>query len=115
MNNNIKKYLKLATNSALKGELERSYLVGAVGVRCDGAVVYARNSIVQFPNRQAHAEYRLSRKLDVGSTVYVARVTKNGLDAIARPCHSCQKVLASSGVKKVYYTIGENEYGTMLL
>ncbi len=94
-------------------------MIGAVGIRGDGAIVTASNGPViifndekkgSFP--EAHAEIRLSRKLDVGSIVYVARVRKgDGMYGNARPCKDCRTALKARGVKKVFYTIGPNEYG----
>ncbi len=101
---------------------KRNYLLGAVGVRSDGAMVHAQNGSVcigvssemhgglTFP--EAHAERRLSRKLDVGSTVWVARVARSdGSLRNSRPCYDCMLALRSRKVKKVYYSINSTEYG----
>jgi len=99
---------------ALHKEEERQWLLGAVGIRSDGAIVYAQNGNVAIPTRSAHAEYRLGKKLDKGSMVYVSRIRRDTNQfGLAKPCANCEKFLRSKGVKKVYYTISENEYGVM--
>jgi hypothetical protein len=110
----------------LKHDDDRVFLLGAVGMRKDGRLVHAQNAAVldtlkrdawtkmnvyrRFP--ESHAEIRLTRKLGFGATVYVARVRAcNGDLAMARPCECCQTVLRAFRVKKVYYTINNNEWG----
>ncbi len=106
-------YFDLAIKAASRGDTSRHYLLGAVGIRKDGAIVTACNSKTQKPSRKTHAEYKLSRKLDLGSTVYVARVLKDGSVSSAKPCKNCEKALRTRGVKKVFYTIGPDEFGCL--
>lgn len=109
-------YFQIAAMTARSKADERTFFLGAVGIRKDGAMVKALNGPTQIPNRLAHAEARLCRKLDVGSVVYVARVSvSTGQFAISKPCNSCVKIMKSKGVKKVYYTIGPDHYGVMEL
>lgn len=93
----------------------RSYLVGAIGRREDGAVVSARNGFSGDPVFEAHAEARLCRKLDAGATVWVARVTRDGCFALAKPCPSCEERLRSKGVARVVYTTGPGAYDVLHL
>src|ERR1700743_1136241 len=114
MNNKVWGYFDLAGKAAVSKDDNRGFLLGAVHIRNDGALVSAVNSVCQEPDRRAHSEYRISKKIDRGSIVYVARIRLlNGEYALSRPCHSCQKVLKSKKVKRVYYTISNNEYGVM--
>lgn len=119
--------LSLASKYAvLKHDDDRVFLLGAVGVRNDGRQVHAQNAPVldtlkraewakqnvyrRFP--ESHAEVRLTRKLGFGAVVYVARVMRANNDlAMARPCECCQNVLRAFKVRKVYYTISNNEWG----
>lgn len=39
-----------------------------------------------------------------GSSIYVARVTKDGNHALAKPCEGCRKALEAYGIKGVSYT-----------
>lgn len=110
----IKGYLAMAAEHAIERKDSRTFRLGAVGLRQDGALVTARNAPTRVPNRKGHAEYRLSTKLDYGAIVFVARVTQiNGERQLAnaKPCKKCRKVLRSRQVKKVYYSSSANSYG----
>jgi tRNA(Arg) A34 adenosine deaminase TadA len=114
MNRQIWNFFEMAGKFAVSKDDNRAFLIGSAAVRKDGVMVFATNSVSQEPNRQAHAEYRISAKIDRGSTVYVARIRLlNGEFAMARPCVDCQKILKSKRVKRVYYTISHNEYGVL--
>lgn len=115
MNNEVFVYLKVAGKIASQGGSYKHYFLGAVGVRKDGAIVTAFNVPTKEPSREAHAEYRLARKLDRKATVYVARITSGGRVGLAKPCPSCLQRLTKGHVKKVYYTIAENEFGVITL
>jgi deoxycytidylate deaminase len=116
-------YFDLARKVALSRKDSRDFLIGSVGIRSDGVLVKACNGpVIIFDDTKktsypaAHAEYRLARKLDKGSVVFVCRVKR--LDhsfGMARPCRDCQRTLASKGVKKVYYTINDVEFGVLYL
>lgn len=88
----------------------RRAMVGACAIRSDGTVVYARNGSAQRPEPSCHAEARLLRKCDRGSKVFVARVLKNGMLAMAKPCRHCMARLRSKGVQLVAFTVGPDEY-----
>ena len=59
-----------------------------------------------------HAEARLCRKLDYYGEVFVARRTSEGY-RLAKPCPRCEARLRSRRVRRVYYTISNNEYGVL--
>ncbi len=108
--------LDIATHMARAGlDDKRTYALGAVGKRSDGAWVHARNGSSERVQPLAHAERRLLRKLDKGSIIYVARARSGGGMALARPCERCLRAMKVRGVKKVYYTIADNEYGVIAL
>jgi hypothetical protein len=114
MNRRVFDYFEIAGKLASSRDDGRAFLLGAIGLRKDGAMVSAINAVAQSPNRQLHAEYKLSKKLDRGSVIYVARVRLlDGEFAMAKPCHDCEKVLRSRYVRRVYYTIANNEYGVL--
>jgi tRNA(Arg) A34 adenosine deaminase TadA len=114
MNNKIYNYFRLAGKAAEKDMTNKSFLLGAVGIRGDGTIVSATNSISQVPNRMLHAEKRLCNKLDYGATVYVARVRLlNGEYALSRPCPDCYKALKYKNVSRCYYTVSETEWGVI--
>lgn len=109
----IKYFLNIAAEYALK-EDNRSFWIGALGVRSDGAIVKSRNGSNYSISPELHAEFRLSKKLDVGAEVYVARLRRDTLEwSTARPCRMCRHILKSKGVKFVYYTISPGEYGVL--
>ena len=104
--------LERACGVALNGQQSRKYLLGAIGLRRDGAIVSATNGGTPGEKTPtAHAEFRLARKLDSGSTVFVSRILKNSAVALARPCMGCQMAMKHRGVSKCYYTISETEFG----
>lgn len=49
--------------------------------------------------------------------IYVARVFKDddNTPALARPCPVCMAAIKAAGIKRVYYTIAENEIGVIKL
>jgi tRNA(Arg) A34 adenosine deaminase TadA len=112
MNRKIFHYLQIAAKVAVTKEDRRNFLVGAVGIRKDQSMVVALNSPTELPNPKIHAEWKLSSKLDYYSTVYVARIRLDtGGFGIAKPCHSCMAALTYKKVKRIYYSIDDNEYG----
>lgn len=72
-----------------------------------------------------HAEvaaiFRARQKTDLrGCKMFVARITKDnkitqarGQVALAMPCKTCMRAIANYGIKRVIYTIGPNEFGTL--
>jgi tRNA(Arg) A34 adenosine deaminase TadA len=113
-----KKMLAEAAGVAVKNRSRkidnRTFLLGAVGERRDGVLVSACNIAAPDYAPHHHAETRLARKLTPNSTVWVARIArKDGSWAMARPCAGCEMRLRQSGVKRVVYTIGPNEWGVL--
>ncbi len=100
---------------------KRSFLLGAVAVRSDGAIVRSPNGAA-FSTAghkefrilpSSHAECRALKKAGSGSILFVARLLKlNDTFALARPCWLCRIHLAAYKTKLVYYTINEHLYGT---
>lgn len=98
----------------------RSFWLGAIGIRKDGALVSSRNGAVSFSssvdltnvNVVSHAETRLLRKLGKDGVIFVSRVLRKDRSlAMARPCLDCQFKIRAHRVKKVYYTINDNQFG----
>lgn len=115
MNRKIFNFFTVAAETATSKDDKRSFLLGAIGIRNDGAMVRSLNSPTENKNRMAHAECKLCRKLDYGAKeVYVARVRMDNFEfAMARPCSSCRKILKSKKVRKVFYTINNTSYGVI--
>jgi tRNA(Arg) A34 adenosine deaminase TadA len=116
MSNYIDQMLAISVRVALMGDTDRKYCLGAVAKRTDGALVYAYNGRPLNVHAPSHAEFRLSKKLDSSSTVFVSRVNRNtGVIALSKPCNACQIALKSRNVNKVIYSITDKEYGVMFL
>lgn len=111
----ILELLKHAAIYAKKREDRRTFFVGAIAIRKDGVMVKARNEATHEPMPACHAEARVCKKIDVGSTVFVARAMANGCLALAKPCKRCQAILRSHKVNKVHYSVSDTEYGTLYL
>lgn len=105
-------YFNQAAERATRGS-KRTYRLAALGVRDDGTSVYCVNGSVGEPHPHSHAEKRLCRKLDKGASVYVCRVGATGEFRMARPCPNCLYSMKSKSVKRIFYTINADEYGTI--
>jgi len=125
----IKRYIELAKKVAEESE-STDYRHGAVLVR--GAAVIStscnKNGFKSFGQRfrerdcghaTRHAELGVILGVDraktTGATVYVVRIGKTGDLRLSKPCHMCRAVLEYVGVKKVFYSIDENEIGVIKL
>lgn len=106
--------LKQAAKLAESGDKRKNHLLAAIAVRQDGAQVSSRNGMTQVPRPSAHAEARVLKKAGHGSVLYVAKVKKTGEWGMAKPCVNCMKLIRNKKVKKVYYTIGPDEYGVLI-
>jgi len=115
----IDRYFRLAKTIAAKGDIseaKRKYRLGAVGIRSDGTVVTASNVPCRQPNDRArsHAEARLVRKLNRGSEIYVVRILRDNTLSNACPCIKCQNAMRLRGIRRVYYSISDNQYGVIV-
>ncbi len=106
--------LQEAAKLALSGDITKNHMLAAVSKRKDGVVVASRNGKTQVPRPTAHAEARALKKSGHGCTLYVAKVQKTtGEWGMAKPCNNCMTLIRNMKVKRVYYTIGPNEYGVI--
>lgn len=92
--------------------------MGAVVVKSGRVLGSASNERKNDPsipgiNRcSIHAETAVLRTTKArGSTVYVARLTRSGTPAMAKPCAACEAQLIDHGVRRVIWTIDESSYG----
>jgi tRNA(Arg) A34 adenosine deaminase TadA len=102
---------------------KRHFWLGCIGLRRDGALVHSKNGAVYstivddyqlIP--ESHAECRVLRKMDYGGVLYVARVMRKDMSlAMARPCPMCMIKIKSKGIKKVYYTVNNYQYGLFIV
>lgn len=118
---NVWKFFEMAKKAAQLRDDQRAFQFGAIGLRDDGIIVAACNGCVVLDKNdrrgffpKCHAEFRICRKLDKNSTVFVARIALiDGKYKNAKPCKTCQNAMRTRGVTKVYYTISDDEYGVM--
>lgn len=110
MRNEIFHYLKIAAEAAKRGE-PRNFYLGCVGIRNDGAMVFSNNTKTQQPLIETHAEFKIAKRLTPESTLYVARILRNGSFAMAKPCKLCFRTLRARGVETIFYTICDGEFG----
>ena len=54
----------------------------------------------------------LDKSITQGSTMYVARINKQGEWRMSKPCSMCHEVMKFVGVKRVVYTVGPSEWGS---
>ena len=101
------------------------FRLGAVLVSPKGHVVSkGYNSYKTHPLLSKHTEwpylcaetcalirYGLDNCMD--HTLYVCRCGRNGGLRMAKPCEVCQWFIKEAGIKRVYYSIDDNSYGTM--
>jgi tRNA(Arg) A34 adenosine deaminase TadA len=106
-------YLAIAAENAGKKD-GRHYRLGCLGIRADGTIVYSRNLRTFDKNPRAHAEARISRKLDYNAEVFITRVDRLGYWRNARPCMDCLKALKQKRIKRICYSISNLEYGIII-
>lgn len=114
---NIKKYFDLAASIADFND-NRTFMLGAVGIRSDGVLVCARNGNSFstkwnsfHKNIKSHAEGRILRKLDCDSTIFISRIKDKDTFVKAKPCDNCAVAIKGRRVYKVYYTIDDECFG----
>ena len=119
---NFPRYLQVALALAAQNNQPKWKLaaVGASGGAVQGVGIntFEQNDsppgTIDWFNLGRHAETNCLRSCGkVPKTIYVARVTKNLVPALALPCRNCYTSLSEAGVKRVVFTINESEFGTI--
>jgi cytidine deaminase len=72
------------------------------------------------PKRESsfHAEIaalRQLREVDSRTTLFVARVAKNGQTALSAPCANCRQALKEAGLVKIIFSVDGEGYGVLKL
>jgi len=124
----VQKFFNLAIKEAEKSEYS-SFRHGAIVCK-GGSVIQGspnKNCLCSFGERFIHYKGIPTVHAELGSilgvsktnthnaTVYVVRINRNGTLMNSRPCPMCQGVLFFVGVKRVFYSISDNEYGVLNL
>jgi cytidine deaminase len=110
--NTIMKILKRAAKLACTCTENKNFLVACIAQRKDGVFVFATNSRVRVPEASAHSEAKCLKKAGHGAILWVVRVLRKDRKtwAMAKPCSSCATLIRNKKVKRVYYTVGPNQY-----
>ena len=115
--------LRLAKKIAAANDLNTKWMLGAVVSRNRAVLALGMNKpkndpafIDNYAACSVHAEEdALSRVAEPkGTTIYIARLRKNGTFGLAKPCPRCQKQLRAAGIKRAIYTIDNYSYGTWI-
>ncbi len=127
-NGKHQRFMEIAKKTALKSGYKR-FRHGAVLVKGGAIRNAAANSddycsfgarFRREPGRATvHAEIGsvlgVDKSVTEGATVYVARINKRDHYRMSKPCAMCQAVLRHVGVKKVIYSINNEEVGVFKL
>ena len=124
-----KRFMESSARTASCSEFP-NYRHGAILVR-GGSILntaYNKSNHINWANKfrnkdcghaTHHAEVGailgMAREKTTGATMYVARIGKTGELKMSKPCEMCQQVLAHVGVKKVYYSIDDENIGCIKL
>lgn len=119
LSNREKAYLSVARYFASKSKSRRMH--GAVVVKSGRVIGTGFNKDRNNPyyvspehiktHCSVHAEVDAIRDANwnvKGAVIYVARVNNNGMDRDSKPCIRCQSVIDEAQIKKVIYTVGED-------
>jgi len=118
----VKRYFNLARNVAFGSEYGK-IRHGALLIK-GGSVIntcYNKDKFCSFGTRfrdpdrghaTIHAELGcvlgMSRTVTSGADIYVCRINKQGYFRNSKPCAMCHEILKHVGIKRVYYTTGDN-------
>ncbi len=120
-----RRFMSLAKNISTSSD-SKDYGHGAVLAKGSNIINIAtnKNSHARFGKRfrkrdcghtTHHAELGcvlgIDRSVTKGSVMYVTRIGKKGELRMSKPCEMCEAVLKHVGVKKVIYSINEDEIG----
>lgn len=111
-------YLDKATKLAEKGTYRRARH-GAIIVKNGRIIARGINKLrtsakiigqEQFNrNGTLHAEISAMRQVSPenlrGATIFIARILRNGEQAMSKPCPRCLEAIKKAGIKRIYYTI----------
>lgn len=114
LSNSDKSFLSTAAKAALSSDYK--FRMAAIVVK-SGRVLsistnYHKRSRTTPPNRwSTHAEIRALRNASdtKDSTLYIARLAKDGSYATARPCAWCMEHIITAKINRVVYTINNTE------
>ena len=114
--NHLQKAISLA-----EGNTNDKWNLGAIVVKNGNPISAGINREKNDPKNvppgfcTVHAEVdamrQVSERVLNGAVLYVARIRRGGDIGMAKPCLNCRNAVRAGGIKRVYYTISDNEYG----
>tara|TARA_Y100000590_G_C15156951_1_gene802079 strand:+ start:193 stop:633 length:441 start_codon:yes stop_codon:yes gene_type:complete len=118
----VKRYFDLARNVAFNSEYGKirhgALLVkggSVINTCCNKDKFCSFGTRFRDPDRghaTIHAELGcvlgMPRSVTTGADIYVCRINKQGQFRNSKPCAMCHEVLRHVGIKRVYYTTGDN-------
>lgn len=111
--------LRIALAQAEKSRYAK-WRMGAVLVKSGRVIAAASNTLRNEPGLaglpleecSVHAEAAVIQKVTNPSGImYVARISRSGVQGLAKPCKRCRKLLIESGIRTVVWTIDEESFG----
>lgn len=66
-----------------------------------------RTDVVMGLHAEVHCTIGVQSEDLEGSTMYIARILKNGKPAMSKPCEECRRFLIEAGIKEVIYTVSD--------
>jgi deoxycytidylate deaminase len=117
MANKIEEFLAVTETMAERSTLKR-FQVGAL-IHKDGEIStgWAHMSDLQLQNyisihAEIHALWRANPKFLDGADCYLVTISaKSKNKTNSKPCETCMAHLYDAGIRKVYYTVSNDEYG----
>ena len=115
------KFIQLAVRTAYRSESK--FRLGAVLVKKNRVLSWGINKMDKsHPVQQEYSDVPFLTGLHAeihsciglhqedleGSSIYVARLLKNGKTALALPCDGCQRFMKVCGVREAFYTDSQN-------
>lgn len=72
------------------------------------------DNLDEWYRSSVHCEVHALRQMNYeakGCVLYICRLRKSGGIGIAKPCVRCEEVIVRAKIKKVVYTLNDQEYG----
>lgn len=120
--------MEIAKKAALKSEfgkfrhgavLVKGGTVRNISVNANSFCSFGERFRTQPGHATIHAEIGcilgIDKSVTDGATVYVARINKHEDYRLSKPCPMCESALRYVGIKKVVYSIDEDEIGVFKL
>jgi len=128
ISNTLSRYIELAINMANQSDY-KTFRHGAVLVK-SGRILNCSYNKKDYNSLAAkfklepkfaslHAEIGtilgMSKQITNNGTIVVVRIDKNNKLKLSKPCNMCARCLKFVGIKKVFFSIDDDNFGEILL